>query len=65
MQQKRNEQQVGDPCTITDMIGNLFTELATMFYSISKVTRTVLTLRDQLGKVNTEGQIEQQNNDDN
>lgn len=64
MQQKRNEQQVGDPCAITDMIGNLFTELATMFYSISKVTRTVLTLKDQLGKVSPQ-QIEQQSNDDN
>ena len=54
MLEKRNEQQAGDPCIITDMIGNLFTELANMFYSISKVTRTVLTLKDQLGKTNIE-----------
>lgn len=56
MQQKREINKKEGYCTseepmVTDMLATLFGELAAMFNSFSKIARTVVGLKEQLGNM--------------
>lgn len=48
MKNKRTNNKKEEEVMVTDLLANLCTELATMFYSLSRITKVCLGLKDQL-----------------